>query len=199
MSLTRVAVFGGTFDPFHVGHLAVAEQARDGVLADEVWVVPAGVPPHRGPVMADAADRLAMCRAAIEGRPRNSALDLELSRPGPSYTLDTMRDLGAGHPGTQLWVVLGADAARQTSGWHEAGELLGTYHFVLVNRAGEAPIRHAEAIALGFLPELTRVVGIDSPDISGTEIRRRVAAGEPLSGMVSPAVAAIIEQRRLYC
>jgi len=122
-----------------------------------------------------------------------------LSRPGPSYTLDTMRDLGAGQPGTQLWVVLGADAARQTSGWHEAGELLGTYHFVLVNRAGEAPIRHAEAIALGFLPELTRVVGIDSPDISGTEIRRRVAAGEPLSGMVSPAVAAIIEQRRLYC
>jgi len=67
-----------------------------------------------------------------------------------------MRDLGAGQPGTQLWVVLGADAARQTSGWHEAGELLGTYHFVLVNRAGEAPIRHAEAIALGFLPELTR-------------------------------------------
>jgi nicotinate-nucleotide adenylyltransferase len=199
MSLTRVAVFGGTFDPFHVGHLAVAEQARDGVLADEVWVVPAGVPPHRGPVMAGAADRLAMCRAAIEGRPRISALDLELSRPGPSYTLDTMRDLGAGQPGTQLWVVLGADAARQTSGWHEAGELLGTYHFVLVNRAGEAPIRHAEAIALGFLPELTRVVGIDSPDISGTEIRRRVAAGEPLSGMVSPAVAAIIEQRRLYC
>ena len=199
MSLTRVAVFGGTFDPFHVGHLAVAEQARDGVLADEVWVVPAGVPPHRGPVMAGAADRLAMCRAAIEGRPRISALDLELSRPGPSYTLDTMRDLAVAHPGTQLWVVLGADAARQTSGWHEAGELLGTYHFVLVNRAGEAPIRHAEAIALGFLPELTRVVGIDSPDISGTEIRRRVAAGEPLSGMVSPAVAAIIEQRRLYC
>ena len=198
MSLTRVAVFGGTFDPFHLGHLAVAEQARDGVLADEVWVVPAGVPPHRGPVMAGAADRLAMCRAAIEGRPRITALALELSRPGPSYTLDTMRDLAVAHPGTQLWVVLGADAARQTSGWHEAGELLGTYHFVLVNRAGEAPIRHAEAIALGFLPELTRVVCIDSPDISGTEIRRRVAAGEPLDGMVSSAVAAIIEQRRLY-
>jgi nicotinate-nucleotide adenylyltransferase len=198
MSLTRVAVFGGTFDPFHLGHLAVAEQARDGVLADQVWVVPAGVPPHRGPVIAGTADRLAMCRAAIEGRPRISALDLELRRPGPSYTLDTMRDLGAAHPGTQLWVVLGADAARQTSGWHEAAELLGTYHFVLVNRAGEAPIRHAEAIALGFLPELTRVVGIDSPDISGTEIRRRVTAGEPLDGMVSSAVAAIIEQRRLY-
>ena len=198
MSPTRVAVFGGTFDPFHLGHLAVAEQAREGVLADLVWVVPAGVPPHRGPVTAGAADRLAMCRAAIEGRPRIAALELELRRPGPSYTLDTMRDLGSGHPGTQLWVVLGADAARQTSGWHGAAELLGSYHFVLVNRAGEAPIRHAEAIALGFLPELTRVVGIDSPDISGTEIRRRVAAGEPLDGLVSPAVAVIIEERGLY-
>ena len=198
MSLTRVAVFGGTFDPFHLGHLAVAEQAREGVLADEVWVVPAGVPPHRGPVMAGAADRLAMCRAAIEGRLHISALDLELRRPGPSYTLDTMRDLGAGHPGTQCGVVLGADAARQMAGWHGGAELLGTYHFVLVNRAGEAPIRHAEAIALGFLPGLTRVVGIDSPDISGTEIRRRVMAGEPLGGMVSPAVATIIEERGLY-
>ena len=198
MTASRVAVFGGTFDPFHLGHLAVAEQAREGVLADEVWVVPAGVPPHRGPVLAGAADRLAMCRAAIEGRPRILTLELELQRPGPSYTVDTMRDLGAAHPGVQLWVVLGADAARQTSGWHGAAELLGEYHFVLVNRAGEAAIRHAEAIALGFLPERTRVVGIDSPDISGTEIRRRVAGGEPLDGLVSPAVATIIEQRRLY-
>lgn len=198
MTASRVAVFGGTFDPFHLGHLAVAEQAREGVLADEVWVVPAGFPPHRGPVLAGAADRLAMCRAAIEGRPRILTLELELQRPGPSYTVDTMRDLGAAHPGVQLWVVLGADAARQTSGWHGAAELLGEYHFVLVNRAGEAAIRHAEAIALGFLPERTRVVGIDSPDISGTEIRRRVAGGEPLDGLVSPAVATIIEQRRLY-
>ena len=198
MTASRVAVFGGTFDPFHLGHLAVAEQAREGVLADEVWVVPAGVPPHRGPVLAGAADRLAMCRAAIEGRPRILTLELELQRPGPSYTVDTMRDLRAAHQGVQLWVVLGADAARQTSAWHGAAELLGDYHFVLVNRAGEAAIRHAEAIALGFLPERTRVVGIDSPDISGTDIRRRVAGGEPLDGLVSPAVATIIEQRRLY-
>ena len=198
MTLSRVAVFGGTFDPFHLGHLAVAEQAREGVLADEVWVVPAGVPPHRGSVLTGAEDRLAMCRAAIEGRPRILTLDLELRRPGPSYTVDTMRDLRGAHPGVQLWVVLGADAARQTSGWHGAAELLGDYQFVLVNRAGEAAIRHAEAIALGFLPERTRVIGIDSPDISGTEIRRRVAAGEPLEGLVSPAVAAIIEERGLY-
>jgi nicotinate-nucleotide adenylyltransferase len=198
MAGARVAVFGGTFDPFHLGHLAVAEQARDGVLADETWVVPAGVPPHRGPVAARAADRLAMCRAGIQGRSRIAVLDLELRRDGPSYTLDTMRDLAAQHAGVQLWVVLGADAARQTSSWHGAAELLGGYHFVLVNRAGEAVIHHAEAIGLGFRPERTRVVGIDSPDVSATEIRRRVVAGESLDGLVSPAVAAIIEERGLY-
>jgi nicotinate-nucleotide adenylyltransferase len=198
MATSRVVVFGGTFDPFHLGHLAVAEQSREGVLADETWVVPAGMPPLHGPVLASAADRLAMCRAAVEARPRIVALDLELRRPGPSYTVDTMRDLGAAHPGVQLWVVLGADAARQIIGWHGAGELLAAYHFVLVNRAGEAPVRHAEAISLGFRPERTRVVGIDSPNVSATEIRRRVAAGESLAGLVSPAVTAIIEERGLY-
>ena len=83
MAAARVAVFGGTFDPFHLGHLAVAEQARDGVLADETWVVPAGVPPLHGPALAGAADRLEICRAAIAGRPRIFVLDLELRRRGP--------------------------------------------------------------------------------------------------------------------
>jgi nicotinate-nucleotide adenylyltransferase len=198
MAASRVAVFGGTFDPFHLGHLAVAEQAREGVLADETWVVPAGVPPHRGPAHAGAADRLAMCRAAIEGRPRITVVDLELRRPGPSYTVDTMHDLAAAHPEVQLWVVLGADAAREMASWHGSSELLTAYHFVLVNRAGEALIHHAEAIGLGYRPERTRVVGIESPDISATEIRRRVAAGEALDGLVSPAVAAFIAARRLY-
>ena len=91
-----------------------------------------------------------------------------------------MRDLAAAHPDVQLWVVLGADAALQIAAWHGAAELLAGYHFVLVNRAGEALIHHAEAIGLGYRPERTRVVGIESPDISATEIRRRVAAGEPL-------------------
>ena len=163
MAAARVAVFGGTFDPFHLGHLAVAEQARDGILADETWVVPAGVPPLHGPALAGAADRLEICRAAIAGRPRISVLDLELRRPGPSYTVDTMRDLAAAHPDVQLWVVLGADAARQMTAWHGAAELLAGYHFVLVNRAGEALIHHAEAIGLGYRPERTRVVGIRVP------------------------------------
>ena len=198
MAVSRVAVFGGTFDPFHLGHLAVAEQAREGILAGETWIVPAGIPPHRGPVEAGAADRLDMCRAGIGERPGLQVLDLEVHRTGPAFTADTMRDLSTAHPGVGLWVVLGADAARQIGEWHDAKRLLAGYHFVLVNRSGETPIRHEEAIRLGFHPERTRVVSIDSPDVSATEIRRRVRAGESLNGLVSPAVADLIAERGLY-
>jgi nicotinate-nucleotide adenylyltransferase len=198
MAVRRVAVFGGTFDPFHLGHLAVAEQAREGILAGETWIVPAGTPPHRGHVDAPAADRLEMCRLAVGDRPGLRVLDLELLRPGPAFTFDTMRDLTIANPGVGLWVVLGADAARQVGIWDRSAELLAGYHFVLVNRTGEAPIRHDEAIRLGFHPDRTRVLGIDSPAVSAGEIRRRVRAGEALSGLVTPAVAALIAERGLY-
>ncbi|MGD0834428.1 MAG: nicotinate (nicotinamide) nucleotide adenylyltransferase [Candidatus Dormibacteria bacterium] len=198
MAVRRVAVFGGTFDPFHLGHLAVALQAREGILAGETWIVPAGTPPHRGPVEAAAADRLEMCRLGIGDRPGLRVLDLEILRPGPAFTVDTMRDLTIANPGVGLWVVLGADAARQIGTWHRSSELLAGYHFVLVNRTGEASIRHDEAIRLGFHPERTRVLGIDSPDVSASEIRRRVRAGESLDGLVSAAVAALIARRGLY-
>ena len=198
MARSRVAVFGGTFDPIHLGHIAVAEQAREGIVAEQTWLVPAGIPPHRGPVDAGALDRLEMCRAAVAGQPRISVLDLELRRPGPSYTVDTMRDLHADHPDHELWVVLGADAARRMPEWHGSEQLLGGFHFVLVNRAGAARVAQPEAIALGFHPDRTRIVGIDSPEVSATEIRHRVASGAPLDGLVPSGVASIIQARGLY-
>ncbi len=198
MPLPRIAVFGGTFDPFHLGHLAVAVQAREGILAEETWIVPAGVPPLRGPVDASAADRLALCEAAVAGVARLRVLDMERRRPGPSYTIDTMGDLAGAHPDRELWIVLGADAARQTGEWHGAVELLAGFHFVLVNRAGERLLHQPEALELGFHPDRTRIVAINSPDISATEIRRRAGAGEPLTGLVSPAVERLIVDRALY-
>ncbi len=198
MAGRRIAVFGGTFDPFHLGHLAVAVQAREGIRAEEAWVVPAGVPPLREPAHAPAADRLEMCRAAIAGTPGLRSLDLELRRRGPSYTIETMRDLASLHPDLELWVVLGADAARHVDGWRGSRELLGRFHFALVNRAGEGAIHREEALALGFRPDRTRILGIVSPNVSATEIRRRAAAGEPLAGLVAPAVARLIAERGLY-
>jgi nicotinate-nucleotide adenylyltransferase len=198
MPPARIAVFGGTFDPFHLGHLAVAVQARQGILAEETWIVPAGLPPLRGLVHASAPERLALCQVATAEVARLRVLDLELRRPGPSYTIDTMRDLGVAHPDRELWVVLGADAARQMPEWHGAAELLAAFHFVLVNRAGERLIHQPEALALGFRPPRTRIVPIESPDVSATEIRRRARAGEPLAGLVSPAVERLIVERGLY-
>ncbi len=199
MSARRpVAVLGGTFDPIHAGHLAVLDQVRRALGADEAWLVPTALPPHRRPAYASVDDRLAMVRAAAEGHEGVRVLDLEARRPGPSYTIDTLDELERLHPGTTPWFILGADAARDIGQWHRAGELLDRANFVIVNRSGVPALDDAQASALGFAPERTRVLHVDSPDISASEIRRRVAAGEPVEGMVPGAVARFIAMRNLY-
>ncbi|HEX3606883.1 MAG TPA: nicotinate (nicotinamide) nucleotide adenylyltransferase [Candidatus Dormibacteraeota bacterium] len=194
----RVVVLGGTFDPIHLGHLAAAEQARDLAGADEAWLIPANTPPHRGATMASSADRLDLVRAAAAGRPRMRVLDLELRRPGPSYTADTLAELAAGHPGTEIWFALGTDAARDMATWHRREEVLESGRFLLLNRGGVGEVDAEEAALLGFHPERTRIVHIDSPPISATEVRRRAALGLPTDGLVPPAVARLIAERGLY-
>jgi nicotinate-nucleotide adenylyltransferase len=193
-----VAVLGGTFDPIHAGHLAVLEQVCRTVDADEGWLVPTATPPHRRPAHASAQDRLAMAEAAAAGHPGVRVLDLEIRRGGLSYTVDTLDALEREHPGTLVWLILGADAARDVPAWHRAEELLGRAHFVVVNRSGVPPLDEEEARRLGFDLERTRLIRLDSPPVSATEIRRRLAAGEPVAGLVPPDVAGIIAARRLY-
>lgn len=194
----RVILLGGTFDPVHCGHLAVAAQASRLLDAEQVWLVPAGIPPHREATLASAADREAMVRAAVVGRADLRIADVELRRDGPSYSSDTVAALAAAHPDVEQWFLLGADAAREIGGWHALGRLLEIVRFVLVNRDGVGTLTLAEAVRLGFDPARTRVVRVDSPPISATEVRRRVAAGLPLDGWVPEAVAAIIAARGLY-
>ena len=193
-----VVVLGGTFDPVHLGHLAAAEQARDLVAADEAWLIPANTPPHRGAAMAGAADRLDLLHAAVAGRERLRVLDLELRRPGPSYTADTLAELAAAHPGTEIWFALGTDAARDIPTWHRREEVLETARFLLLNRGGVGEVDAGEAARLGFAPERTRIVHIDSPPISATEVRRRAAAGLGTEGLVPGPVARLIAERHLY-
>jgi nicotinate-nucleotide adenylyltransferase len=194
----RVAVLGGTFDPIHAGHLAILEQVRRSVDADEAWLLPTALPPHRRPAHASVDDRLAMTHAAAAGHPRVRVVEDEARRDGPSYTIDTLDELERAHPGVQFWFTLGADAAREVGAWHRAVELLGRARFVLVNRTGVPPLDDAEARALGFDPSRTRLIHVASPPVSATEIRRRVAAGESIEGMVAAAVARIIVDRSLY-
>ena len=199
MSAPRcVAVLGGTFDPVHAGHLAILEQVRRSVDAEEAWLLPTNLPGHRRPARASVDDRVAMVRAAAEGHAGVRVVDVEARRPGPSYTVDTLDELERAFPGVQFWLVLGADAARDIATWHRAAEVLARARFVLVNRAGVPPLGEEEAQALGFDPGRTRLVDVDSPPVSATDIRRRVAAGEPIEGMVAAPVARIIAERGLY-
>ena len=193
-----VVVLGGTFDPIHAGHLAILDQVRRAAGAEEAWLIPTARPPHRRPTHASAEDRLAMTEAAAAGLPGVRVLDIEVRRQGLSYTVDTLDELERLEPDVVPWFTLGADAARDVPTWLRAAELLARAHFVLVNRSGVPPLDEAEAAGLGFDLRRTRLIHVASPPVSATEIRRRVAAGEAVEGLVPPAVASLIAARGLY-
>jgi nicotinate-nucleotide adenylyltransferase len=193
-----VIVFGGTFDPVHVGHLRIAEQVLRATGAAFVWFLPARIPALRDAPLAPAEDRLALLRTAVSGHPEFQVREDELRRSGPSYTVDTMHALRRDHPDLQVSLLLGADAARSIRRWQRADELQQREHFVIVNRSGVDTLGEDEATALGFAPERRRILAVDSPDVSASVVRRRAAAGESLNGLVPPEVARLIAERGLY-
>jgi nicotinate-nucleotide adenylyltransferase len=131
-------VFGGMFDPIHYGHLRTAHELQELLGLEAVAFVPAGDPPHRAAPLADAATRLAMVRAAIEGNPRFLVDDRELRRAGPSYTVLTLEELRAERGAQPLVLIMGLDAFAGIAGWHRAGELVGLAHIVVAVRPGAA-------------------------------------------------------------
>jgi nicotinate-nucleotide adenylyltransferase len=196
-----VLVLGGTFDPVHVGHLAVLNQAMRSSGAGTGVLVPVCVPPLRPPAVASADDRLAMLRAAVgdssSGGGSLQVSDVEVRRGGVSYTADTMDELRAAHA-VQHALLLGADAARSIRRWHRFAALLDDDAFVVVNRNGEPEIGMAELRSLGFPESRTMFVPVDSPPVSASEVRRRVAEGMSIDALVAPAVRAYIERHGLY-
>jgi nicotinate-nucleotide adenylyltransferase len=197
--VTFVLVFGGTFDPVHNGHLAIARQARAATGAKTVWFVPAALPPLRGPPLATAEDRYDLLVAATQDEPGFAVFDMAIRRGGVSYTVETMEALHSEHPDLDLALLLGADAARTIPAWERAEDLLRRERFVVVNRAGAPPpITSTELEELGFSTARTQLVRVESPDISASEVRRRSGTGAPLAGLVPRAVEALIEAKRLY-
>lgn len=206
-------VYGGTFDPIHNGHLAIACAARD-ALACTVHLMPAGDPPHRAPPGADGATRAAMVALAIEGVPGLVLDRRELERVGRSYTVDTLAELrgtlGASAP--LAWLV-GADSLLGLPGWHRWRDLFALAHLVVADRPGSAldaalPAGLAEALQdrwtrapadLQSQPA-GRVLRLHQPlsAVSATAIRARLAAGASTSGWLPPAVAAFIQEKGLY-
>jgi len=185
MSL-RIALYGGTFDPIHHGHLILARDAIEQLTLDRVIFIPAAISPHKpGTIPAPARARWKMLQAATAGDPRFVLDDCELDREGPSFTIDTVEVLQRKLPDATLFYLIGGDNVAKLDTWHRIGALRNLVTFVVFDR-GQSGVTHQ-------LQTLARRI-----DISATEIRRRVADHLPIDYLVPESVATLIAQHHLY-
>ena len=199
-----LGVFGGTFDPIHFAHLAVAQEAAEALGLERVLFVPAGHPPHKPDrVIAPGAHRLAMVELAIAGNDRFEAGDLELKRDGPSYTVDTLEALGTTHAvggrPPELTLILSVEALLELMTWRDPRRVLELARMAVAPRDGHP--NAGPAYMAEHLPDLAdRVAYLDGPRIrlSASELRQRVATGRTLRYLVPDAVAAYIGDHGLY-
>ncbi len=190
----RFGVFGGTFDPPHIGHVSVARELMETGDLDEVVWMPARQSPHKpGHGCAPAGLRLAMVKAATEGARGQKWSDLELARDGPSYTVDTLRALHAEHPDADLVLILGADQFAEFSTWREPEEVARLARLWVLAREGQDPAEVDPGVAVEWTPaRVSRV------DVSSSDIRRCIREGQPFHHLVPGGVAEVIERERLY-
>lgn len=200
-ALRRVGILGGTFDPIHYGHLVIAEDCRDQLRFDLVLFVPAGDPPHkRHRVVTPAADRVAMVERAIAGNPGFGLSRIEVERPGPSYSVDTVRSLRAELGAeAELFFIIGNDSLADLPTWHEPERLLDFCTVVAVNRPGYPGFDLAQLEPA--LPGASRrILRVEVPGLNLTSsgLRARVAAGRTITYLVPDAVRDYIREHRLY-
>jgi nicotinate-nucleotide adenylyltransferase len=185
---------GGTFDPIHLGHLRAAEAAREALKLDRVVFVPAGTPPHRGQPKASALDRWTMVCLATAGHPAFEASDVEIQRPGPSYTVETVSALVSACPEASVYLVVGSDTCPEMDSWKDRDRLLSLCRVGVVERPGDAD----RPRAVQDLPAWAeRVQGPGLP-ISATDIRRLAAEGLSIRYLVPESVCEYIARRGLY-
>jgi nicotinate-nucleotide adenylyltransferase len=195
----RVGILGGTFNPPHLGHLVCAQEAYLQLSLELVMLIPARIPPHK-PIQDEpgAGHRLELCRQAIDQDKRFAVSDLEVRRPGPSYTVDTLRELHSQAPDKELLLIVGGDVAAGLPQWYEPEEVLSLATLAVAKRRGTS--RGAVETALSQLPGGARARFFRMPRIgvSSTMVRRRVQAGQPIRYLVPDAVASYIEAHHLY-
>jgi nicotinate-nucleotide adenylyltransferase len=198
MSARRIGIFGGTFDPVHVGHLVAAVNAREALGLDQVLLVVANVPWQKigDRTISDARDRLAMVEAAAASAEGVQASALEIERGGASYTADTLGDLRRRDPGAELFVIVGADVVSGLGTWERVDEVRRGATLVVVNRPGsEATALLAPLQAAGWRVEAIEVPALE---ISSTDLRERARTGRPLDYLVPEGAIAVIRDRGLY-
>jgi nicotinate-nucleotide adenylyltransferase len=192
-------VLGGTFNPPTLGHLAIAGHAREQLGLEWVVLMPAGSPPHKRLDEEPGPERrLAMCRLLVRGADRLSVCALEVERDGPSYTVDTLRELHARHPDTELTLIVGADVARTLPSWREPRALLDLAGLAVAERPGSD--RGEVLGALSSLGGAERARFLQAPliDVSSSRVRERAAAGEPIERLVGADVAEYVAEHALY-
>ncbi len=198
--MAHILLYGGTFDPIHHGHLITCRSAREALGAEGVLLIPAWVSPHKQdePPASTAEQRLRMLELALAGA-EDFALDArEVSRGGPSYTIDTVRELQRDRPQDRFTVLIGADQLPKLHTWHRIEALLAQGPMAVLARGAEAGGLEAARQHLGALVERLQILATPRVDISATAIRQRVARGLSISYLVPAAVAEFIAREGLY-
>src|SRR5438552_15664333 len=184
--LKKIGIYGGSFDPIHHGHLILAREAREALDLETVIFVPAAVSPFKGGAAVGTGDmRLKMLRAAIEDEEGLAIDDCELRRPPPSWTIDTVLEIGKREAGSEICLLIGEDNVATLDRWRRFDELSKLVRFVVLDRTGSQMQRDYEIVRRKI-------------DISATEIRKRVACGQSIRYLVPPAVEEVIQRENLY-
>jgi nicotinate-nucleotide adenylyltransferase len=187
----RIGMLGGSFDPPHAGHLLIAVDAFEALALDKLFFIPASVQPLKiGQAGASARDRVEMVRLLLGGDPRFGVDSIEVDRAGVSYTVDTVAAYAERYPDAERFFLVGADVMRSFDSWREPDRVTELAQVVMVRRGGPMTV---ELSGPRILPITTRTI-----DVSSTEIRARVRAGQSITGFVPPAVAAYIAEAGLY-
>lgn len=194
----RLGLFGGTFDPIHLGHLILAEQCREACGLDLVWFVVAGSPPHKPGDRTPLAHRLEMARVATAGHPGFEVSEIESKRPGPHYSVETLAAVRSERPGDDLFFIIGADSLVDLPSWRQPDEIARLATIVVVNRPGIDPVNLAALPDFGPDSNTLRSVTIPPIGIASKDLRRRMAEGRSVRYMVPRGVEAYIKAHNLY-
>jgi len=208
----KIGILGGTFDPIHVGHLRSAEEVREALGLDEVWFLPALVPPHKGHTPAPFEYRFEMVRLSLQGMPGLEAKDFEAHRPGPSYTVDTLQRLAKEFPGKEWFFIMGSDGFLEIKTWKEYGKLVSLASMVVMGRDGAAFKRCRELLKETYPgyrrgeggawvhPSLYPIIFLEITHlaVSSTMIRRLRSEGRSVRFLVPEGVRLYMEEKGLY-
>jgi len=194
----RLGVLGGTFDPPHIGHLILGESAREQLELDRVLFIPAGVQWRKaGRAISEAAHRVEMVRLAVQDNPAFEPSAMEVERPGPSYTADTLEELAARHPGAGLYLILGQDALDDLPNWRRPERILELAWIAVASREVKDPLGRGGRPLPGLSARLIRI-HMPVVQVSATDIRQRARDGRSIRYLVPAAVEAYIRDHRLY-